>query len=454
MLKKNTLLSIFVILFFGLFWFLICYYQLPRGDDVLFQFSTGMTYYLDNTEQMLGNQITNFEELIDSVIYIYNVWSGRIIGYLLIPLLSIFGQVFTSLLSSIIFNLIIINVVLLIWNKNNMKQEIFSHPLGILLLNIIIFLLGHYMGYMTMWTFVSIYGVSTLLYLFLLNWTNFLFKKNFNIGLFLIIISNLVGFIAGLTHEVIGAISILMLLVKFYYMVRNTKISIFKVAINYVGLIIGYTICFFAPGNFIRMQSSHDSGIHSMFLEKARRSIFSHIKIILENPYFLGILIFVFLTYLLLKINNNNSIKIIGKNFVFLIGIVFSIFIWSFSSYVPSYGLLFYICLVCIVVFRIYDDCFKITKMVKIINKFTTSITILLILIVFAFNMVWVNDLININNERRNLINFSKEKKVNIPKLPESTNNNFTMNNYSNMQRNFNTKYYRRYYGKHILISN
>lgn len=458
--NRDMAISLFAILSFGILWYLICYYQLPRGDDVLTQFSKGITLYVDNTKPILGDKITSLDLFVEHLTLNYQLWTGRIIGLILIPLLTIFGQQFTAIMSSVIYSLIVINVSFLIWDKGKNNFEILNHPLEIIFLHMIIFGLGKYMGYMTMWTFVSIYAVSALLYLMLLNSTVALCKTNFNNTFASVIGLNVLGLIAGLSHEVIGAVCILMILTECLLIWKNNKHLIYKILRNYFGLGVGYIICFTAPGNFNRMQQLHDSGIDRAYLIKVKSSIWAHLAILPGNKYILGILIIVALLYFFYRTSPWKTgllITLLMNNYIYLLGMVFSIAIWGAASYVPSYGLLFYMCLVCIVLFRTYDDCCmrNIITANELISNIKRPIALMFCLMFLAYNAIWIASLITVTNERHCLIEAARyrgDEVVSVPQYPEIVNNVFTLGNYVNRQKEFDTEYYIKYFGVHILI--
>jgi hypothetical protein len=458
--KRRILLSSFVIAFFGMFYYLICYNQFPYGDDVLMQFSTGISFYLDIPNPTLGKQITSLPILFESVLNIYKVWSGRIVGASLTPLLTMFGRKFTAGFSAVVFLLIIFNVGALIDSHKEDKMKIFQNPLRLVLLNLMIIALGGFKGGMTMWIMVSIYGFSTLLYLIMLNITNVLCKNNFNSKVSSIIIINLFGFLAGLTHEVIGAISILMIFIKCFEVFLKKKASFFNIVYHYIGLILGYFICFIAPGNFVRMNSSHDKEIKNSFFTKLDVSLDVHSLIIHGYKNICYFIIILLLIYCVIKVNTKiiSTLKIIIiDNYQFILGIIFSILIWSFASYVPTYGLLFYMCLVCIILFRIYDECNRIkTFNLSGFNyKLATPITLVLLILIFLYNYSCLSNLRSVTNSREVLIHSAKNKfkdSVIVPAYKDVDNLFFTLDSSANNQESFDSEYYIKYYGIHIII--
>jgi hypothetical protein len=461
MIKKSQLaLTSLVTAFFGMFYYLICYNQFPYGDDVLMQFSTGISFYLDIPNPALGKQITSLPIIFESVLNIYKVWSGRIVGSSLNPMLTILGRKFTAGFSAIVFLLIVFNIATLIDSHKENNMKVFQNPVRLILLNLMIFVLGGFKGLMTMWVMVSIYGVSTLLYLIMLNITIGLCKNDFNSKVAYIIFINIIGFAAGLTHEVIGAISILMIFIKCFEVFWKKKVSFFNIIYHYIGLILGYFICFIAPGNFVRMNSSHDEGIRKPFLTKLQSSLDAHSTVIYGYKNIFALIIIVLLIYCVIKVRIkkvSNLKVIIASNYQFILGIIFSIIIWSFGSYVPSYGLLFYMCLVCIIFFRIYDECTKSNTLNidRFKYKVATPITLLLLALIFIYNYAWLSNLRSVTRNREILIDSAKNNSYDtavVPAYKDVNNLFYTTDNSGNNQESFDSEYYIEYYGIHIII--
>lgn len=226
MLEKDSLsrywISFYILLFVFSFIFLASYYREPLGDDVLLQFTNAHTFYQDNVHRTLGPRIEDFPLLIESVKIRYWEISGRIIGYILLPLLTIFGKASTSILTSLFFIGIILNAGNLIYGS---YKKILQHPAIILLLFIALFYFNSAIGYLLMWTFVSIYIFSLLLLSsYMIAYRKIISCKNEIKGIHLwgLIV---LGVLAGLTHEVYAFTFLIMALLQSSIIIYKNKLS-------------------------------------------------------------------------------------------------------------------------------------------------------------------------------------------------------------------------------------
>ena len=82
-------------LIFFFIWFAI-YYLDPMGDDVLSQFTHGHQHYMDNYTGGVGRRVTDLSTLVEHVKQNYLHITGRVVGAILHPLLSLLGLWFTA----------------------------------------------------------------------------------------------------------------------------------------------------------------------------------------------------------------------------------------------------------------------------------------------------------------------------------------------------------------------
>ena len=118
LIKKILTLSI-ILLFFGLF-YVVYYYRDPFGDDILIFYNHGISYYLDKIPFDLGVRTTSFAQVITQVAYVYNVWTGRIIGYVIMLSCGLLSGGARSFITASWFSIAAILCALLIygdWKK-------------------------------------------------------------------------------------------------------------------------------------------------------------------------------------------------------------------------------------------------------------------------------------------------------------------------------------------------
>ena len=79
--RAQYIFSIFVLVFIFTFVFLISFYRIPLGDDVLTQFMNGGAQYIDGYRGGIGNQISDFYSLYQSVRWFYLNWGFKLVCF-------------------------------------------------------------------------------------------------------------------------------------------------------------------------------------------------------------------------------------------------------------------------------------------------------------------------------------------------------------------------------------
>lgn len=437
--KKGNMKVFASCLIVGIFftiWFCISYFQLPMGDDILYQFKYGASWYMDQPPVPVGEHITNLRGVFENSCYTYLYWSGRIIGYALLPLISLWGLGFVAVLSALINETVILIIMRLIYKEEKLTKAFLQHPAILVLTHVLVFAFGRYMDYLSMWTFTSIYTISVLLFLAILFKTQKAEKSRFEISAKDILQLNILGFFMGISHEVYGAILILILGIKF--ILRLKKGNILRYLMSYLGLGIGYLICFFAPGNIVRMNSAHDADINNPISQKFMTSLLNHIYVGTGEKYLVCLLsVFVILcvTFALLikSIHLLPFIKsILADNYEYIIGAIFSIFIWMASSYVPSYGILLFMCFYTIVLCDIILKISSKNRNIVVLNSYMSGIVMLCVVVWY---LSWIPNLISSTIEIRQQIKTglsSGNAEIVVMKYPDEIDNVYTFHNYRN----------------------
>jgi len=448
-ISKRELLSIAIILFFATLWFMLIYYRMPLGDDVLGQHVTGINLYLDNPNRNIGSLITSWSLVWNKMIYEYNLWNGRILGTLCVPFLEMFGQIFTAVVSVIIYTGIVLASGILAFGS---LKGILRNPLAILVFSVSMFWYNAAMGIMSMWTMTCMYGLTMLLYLIYMVMLNKLISRKFVFKMQWIVLFNILGFIAGITHEVLGAICIILIMFKTLVFIYQQKAGIKRIFIH-SGLIVGYCFCFFAPGNFNRIRQSHDSLVfHLSILTRMKLSLKVHTATLMGtshlNLVILTMLLFLFV-FTLVRLTRREVKQLLINNCEYLIGIGASIGIWGLVPYTPPYGTLLWLDFVLIFLLRNIKVNEKMAKL-----SLVSIVSICLLSYIGIKSYVWMNALRTTTTEWRTLIKDAKEKgqtEVLVPEYPKITNNYFTRMNRANHKPKYET-YYTSYYGIYIIV--
>jgi hypothetical protein len=449
-INKNIVLSFIVLGFFAVLWFALTYYRLPLGDDVLTQHSTAINVYLDNSNKSIGILITSLSQIWGKMAYEYHVWNGRVLGVLMEPMLTLFGQGFTAIISVAIYSGIVISCGILAYGS---LKGILTKPIAIFVLAIMLFWYNAAMGFMSMWVMTCIYGMTMLMYLLYLVALNKVISTRFSVNFKWIVLLNVFGFLVGITHEALGAICIMVILTRTLVSVYRQKAGIRKFFIH-SGLLVGYLVTFFAPGNFNRMLQNHDSQQLAISLVQRLRMSFQAHSIVLNGTnklttILLTIMIFLFISTLM-PITKEKMKNLMVDNIEYMVGIIASIFIWSTVSYTPVYGTVLWLAFVLIFLLRNINVDEKLTRF-----GFVLIISAFLMISTAKHELPWMNSMRVTTNQWRTSIALAKSqglKEVKVPAYPAITNNLYTLKNFLNNQINYDRDYYLSYYGIHIIV--
>ncbi len=463
--KLNTAISFFVLLLCFVFVFAVTRFIPPLGDDVLFQFDNAYEYYHVSDEEaslyIANEQIDDPATLLQSLYNLYFNWTGRMTGWFVVPILSFTGEVFTSVFQAVFFTAYVALISALVFKgyKNSL-----SHPIALPLIFLLIIFYSTSIGVLLIITFTAIYIVTTVLYLLYINLNNSLLKNNYKTSISKLLLFNLLGFAAGFTHEMLGAMFIMIIGLRLLYLIFIEKSIKFIDAVKHnVGLAIGYILCFIAPGNFVRAGTNHDTGILKPYTEKLTTSITAHIDVF-KSYSNLGLLvqlalILLCVASLIILIKNKKFKNWFKGNFEYIIVCALSPFIWAFVSYVPSYGLNYWCALMFILQAGCIYEAILSLRLVRfnILKPFymvATVASVVALVGLFLIQSSWIADLIPVTLQREALIEqavLSKEEMVEVPLYPVTTENIYTLWNYNNLPDEFKTDYYIKYYGIEVI---
>lgn len=413
----TVLVSMLLVLLMEIFYFIIQYYQLPMGDDTLAPFLNMTQHYVSNGNWTPDVKITTFSMMITAIIDYWKHFGGRISTVFWVPLLGIVGQKVCAFIGATVYTGIILCIGRIAWGE---WKKIFDHPLALLIIALYQYYLTATSSYMQMWTMVCHYAMPTFLCLIYYIYADWLMhqKKIYKWNILGIIV---LGLLTGTTHEVIALLCIIMVGIRGIVLLKKYRMKFKRVYIH-TGLIIGYTICVFAPGNWERMKISHDAArTQTGILFKIKTSMEAHILAMgLQEKWPLIILSICFVCMMLtIFIWNKKKLRdVIEENIEILAVIISSLLIWTiFAPPVPQYGLQFTKACICIFIFRNME-----VKMQK--GSISLCIAIVSILWVSITNISWCRELVETTTLRREQIQTALsagKTEVTVSRYPDST---------------------------------
>lgn len=449
--KINFWISTAILLCCGFVLFLTCQFRPLLGDDILDQFMYCDKFYTGDPTWVELPPKDTWETAIKDAWYLYNNWSGRVIYLILIALPSLVGKAAYSMITTLTYIGIVIAGGRLEYGK---MSVFFSHPVSVSVLSSLIMLYNYSMDYSIMWTFASIYGISFFLYLIILNITRDIVYGEIVVDRKHIVLLNVIGFFAGLTHELLGAWYIIQIVMIYMYK-RGLKQTVTYIRL-YIGLIIGYIICFFAPGNFIRASSDHDRNIFGPFLHKLFESASQHGQCILKMQN-MGIAIgVVFAILIIISIFHNGIIEILRNDAYiafYIISILLSWIMWSIVAYTPVYGMIGMLVYVILLGMRIIDKSGIFVKEKGTIYE--TVLALILCILIFGDSVPWICDFGRQTKERENLIEEAKyngEEEVIIHKYSDRACRHIIFSEYVDNSEIYAEPAEMKYYGIKIIV--
>lgn len=467
--QKNIfmLLSIIFLTMLAIYVFLLFNYRPLMGDDFSFYFSKDVSGYVNpelalqleyqpKTDLSVSQHLQIFENK-------YMQFSGRVIA-------AFFSMCFTiinnrtvfAVLGSIIYVSITILAGRLVFHT---IRETIQHPFVLIMMGSFLWIYNEGVGNLYMFTMLFHYGLSYFLWLLVINfamdriWQEENVTKHSHIKL---ILMNILGIFAGLSHELIGACSLF--LIAFMTLCAKGFAKGIREIKYYMGAAAGYLVCFFAPGNFNRAATQHDATIHNPYSQKLLLSIKQHVATLLKMEeagtwIFLTALI-LFAGMLIYKCRNKLPISW-KKAVCWQICVLASVLLWAAVSYVPKYGVLLAMIMEMVAWLRIlYDPQTEDSKSAAGIRKsrnIAKCILAGLFLVVIGYNISWVPEMIRETQDRFALVRQAAEagqEEVTVPSYSEEVYSHSVMipNNLNNSSYYQAKEVTKLFYGTQILI--
>ena len=449
------IISVFFLSIMGVFLFLIIRFRPCVGDDILNSFTGGLFYYVHPEkiveEEHLGKQYATLSDAIGYAEFYYFNWGGRLLTGMTDGLLVIAGRTITAIIGSLTYVWIVIAGLRLVFKKIG---EVLRHPFFVVTVGALILLYNNTMDMSIMRVMISLYGFSLSIYLLYLNLCIDCLEKKENQKRYYVLL-NVVGFVAGITHELLGTWFILQI---FFQQIKYWKKNGFSLTQlkQYIGLLVGYLICFLSPGNFIRLYNPHEKGLSRPLSERMRSSFYQHITCITEyetmGKYFFVVLILVtFVSFVYILIHKEYST--LHKASEFLGAIVLSVFLWGMMPYTRGYALMG------IILYSLLGMV-ELVYQVELLSKYRYSrmsimIPVILMIMAFCDNLMWIPSMVNQAVVREKTIEeavANNQKEVFVHKFSDECDKNIMMLENVDEQGEYDWFYTCQYYGTHVVL--
>lgn len=478
----NNLCSIIVVFVLALFLFLLRYDVPLYGDDVggLVSNNPDSTYIDDRIVE--GECALDLDyspgATWDRLTYSYIMWNGRVTTKLITPFIRmIFSlpdsagwMIFSAYITIMQLVLLLLTVQIICGSIRNGM----SMPAIVLLTGVLIFFVPSYSyAYMTrniMYTFTNIYVVSVILYLGFYALIRRAVERDENPTVGALISINIVGLLAGLSHEAYGVIFGVVLLTQFvrFWLENHRKISV-RYLLMYIGYLIGFGICFFAPGNFNRAQQSHEDALRTVpLLERLLNSVYIHVFVLYRIwivPALVIPLLIAIAVVLLKKrfITIKDVISAVKYNLEWFLGFAMSAVVWGIVARVVVYGMLAANVMLIIGVIRVFRELWLIAAhsilseqhSIERVRKTFAGLSLVVVLILIGVNypqLSSVHRTANVWRENIHQARVTGAKEVMVPTYPEDLNYKFYDTNVINNQERYDNVSHRVVYGTHILL--
>lgn len=478
----KSICSIIIIFVFALFLFLLRYDIPLYGDDM------GGLVVNDPDNKYIDSYVAvgecelnldyspsaTWKSLLDA----YFSWDGRVTSKLMMALVRMIFSLpdrvdwfFFSVYITVMLLLIFLLALYIIFAG---IRDASKAPWIVLLVGLLIYLVpSHsyaYMNRLIMYTFTNIYVVSVVLYLLfytLIRWT---YERNEYPSVRVLIGINIVGLLAGFSHEAYGVIFGAVLLTQLgrFWLKNHRRISV-RYLLMYMGYVVGFCICFFAPGNFNRAQQSHESALRTVsLLERMFHSFYVHAfiayKVWIIPLVVVPVLIVAAIVLMSKKIVTiKDVVTAVLNNLEWFVGFTVSAVAWGLVARVVIYGMLAANVILIIGVIRVLRElglvvernmAFK-EKWRRNICKVLTGLSLIGMVILIVMHYSEISSVHRVANERRENIYRAREtgaETVVVPMYPSDISYKFYSLDYINGQGQYDKISYCVVYGTHILM--
>lgn len=416
----------------------------------------------------------------------YVTWDGRVTARAIALLIRwIFSL--PDGINWTLFSLYIASVVLVLYLLvgqavcGSFKAGISAPELLLIIGALLFFVPSYSYAYMTrilMYVFTNIYVVSVILYLIFYRMIAQAFEsttgsrqtggKKITVGR--LIAANAVGLAAGLSHEAYGVIFGTVLLTQLfrYWLENHRKISI-RYLFLYVGYLVGFCICFFAPGNFNRAAQSHESTLRTVpLLQRLFYSIYVHTYVAYKVWIVPVVVIPVLVTAIIVGLHKRlltwkEMLAAVLRNLEWFLGFAMSAVTWGLVARVLNYGMLAANVLIIIGVLRVLREWWKCAaghlltehKKIGMIRRISVAVSLAVVLamiIGIGSELTAVHRTADVWRENIGKARKAGMEEIEVPAYPADLNPKFYEPQIINYQNTYNKQAYRVVYGTRIVV--
>lgn len=474
----------------AVFLFLLRYDVPLQGDDVgWLVINNPDNEYLDDHD-VEGECTLNLDYSLsatwEKIKSAYVTWDGRVTSRAIVPLIrwifSLPDGINWTLFSLYIASVVVVLYLLVVQAVCGSFKAGINAPELLLLTGVLLFFVPSYSyAYMTrilMYVFTNIYVVSAILYLIFYRLIGQLFEraagsrqtggKELTVGRLTAI--NAVGLIAGLSHEAYGVIFGTVLLTQLirYWLENHRKISI-RCLLLYVGYLVGFCICFFAPGNFNRAAQSHESALRTVpLLQRLFYSIYVHTFVAYKVWIVPVAVIPVLVTAVIVGLHKRlltwkEMLAAVLRNLEWFLGFAMSAVTWGLVARVVNYGMLAANILIIIGVLRVICEWWKCAvghlltehKKIGMIRRISTAVSLAVVLamiIGIGSEFTTVHRTADVWRENIGIARKAGMEEIVVPAYPADLNPKFYEPQVINYQNSYNKQAYRVVYGTRIVV--
>lgn len=368
-----------------------------------------------------------------------------------------------------------------------MKEPVIVFLTGILLFAVPSYSYA-YMSRLIMYTFTNIYVISVILYLVFYLLIKGIYEENAVLqgdnekkerpdgqlcGIWTLIGINLTGMLAGLSHEAYGVIFGVVLLEQMFcfWFVSTWRLRIRSMFL-YPGYVIGFCICFFAPGNFNRAAQSHESALRTVPLfTRLFDSIYIHMHVVYKIWIFPVIVLPVLAVVLIAVLHRRmlgwrEVFMAVVHNLEWFLGFAMSAVTWGIVARVTTYGMLAANVLLVIGVIRIFRELWMLVterviagKTEGKIEKIQNISAGLSVIVLICLAAVCCPDMSAVHRTAKDWhedIRYARKagiEETEVPAYPEGLDHRFYDLNVMNGQGQYDKIAARVVYGTHIVLN-
>lgn len=443
-----------------LFCFIVFFYFInePYGDAILAYYDGHYDMYIPEYDELpiKLEGTRGIERVVKSIVFAYLYFGGRVSSYIMGHFGRALPRDMLPFLSALIMFAIIYLTLYLSVRKSN--KVIYCPVFFLLLFLANYWCRGFGVFYAYMFTMVHTYLwpilLGLLFYAIVERGSVFESTTEFKRGEFWLI--QLLGFMAGFGHEIISLMILGAGMIKWYigHCLKTRRLADLKI---YIGYMIGYSCCFFAPGNFRRANRPHDA-ITTTYSDRLSEAIAQHYVAIMGSreckSIFIGLLICAIVVIGLYTLRKQRDVimEILLNHINFLLVAIISIPIWAFAPATPAYGTFLFSLLIYAFILSFATE---IGRFIPCIDRINVVGSIIIVIMFIAMYGGEIKSFSETTLERRRLVAEAVDlnlSEVIVPRYSESLNRSRYLLSYLNDQKQYDTDYYIYYYGGVRLV--